>query len=220
MGKFDYHEYQQYKAKRPWLRTKDSLVAVNPERITTLWELAVKHYGKKCARCSSKKKLCVHHRHYRTIGFEKPVEDIVLLCGPCHQNLHERGNQKQLNRDDSPYVDPWWAERLALIGPDGQLVVQNEGRLSVPNLYDCEDIYRLVSVAPFESKHSAGYTLTVAWEGSITLPWMMGSSRAMLSTADMWSEGVWEPDTMRYIGIATLFTGWFYPREEYKKTGG
>ena len=114
---FDYYQHQQQKAAKPWIRDNNSRVAVNPERITTLLKLAIEHYGRKCARCGSKKRLTVHHRHYRAIGYEKPVEDIVLLCGKCHEDLHERGKDKKLNRNDLPYVDPAWAEWLKDVTP-------------------------------------------------------------------------------------------------------
>src|SRR5690606_1623741 len=111
-GKFNYYEHQQRKQRKPWIRGNNSRVAVNPERITTLFELAVEHYGRRCARCGSKKRLTVHHRHYRTVGFEQPGKDIVLLCHDCHKGLHDRGSKKQLSREDIPYVDPRWAEWL------------------------------------------------------------------------------------------------------------
>ena len=114
-GKFNHYEHQQLKQKGSF-RHNDSLVAVNPERITTLLELAMEHYGKQCVRCGSKKRLSVHHRHYRTIGFEKPERDIVLLCWNCNEDIHKRARQKKLNRDDIPYVNPLWTW-LAKVNP-------------------------------------------------------------------------------------------------------
>jgi hypothetical protein len=54
---------------------------------------------------------------YRTIGFEKPVDDIVLLCWDCNADLHARGKNKRLNRDDIPFVDPNWATWLEQKAP-------------------------------------------------------------------------------------------------------
>lgn len=97
-------------------RTAKDLVAVNPERITTLGELARERYGDHCGRCqkkfNKKRYAVVHHRHYRTIGFEKPVDDIVLLCRVCHEDLHVRSKANLLNHTDIPYVDPQWADWL------------------------------------------------------------------------------------------------------------
>lgn len=100
--------------RKPWQRGNDSLVAVNPERITTLFDLAVEHYGRQCAKCNKKghRKFIVHHRHYRTVGFEKPVEDIVLLCRACHDDLHKRSKEGILTIDDLPFVDPEWKKWL------------------------------------------------------------------------------------------------------------
>ena len=52
--KFNYYQHQMQKSATPWLRGNSSKVAVNPERITTLLEVAIEHYGKKCARCGSR----------------------------------------------------------------------------------------------------------------------------------------------------------------------
>ena len=97
-------------------RSGSDLVAVNPERITTLLELAQEHYGSRCARCvcklGKKHRPVVHHRHYRTLGFEKPVDDIVLLCLKCHADLHTRAKARQLDKTDIPFVDPRWADSL------------------------------------------------------------------------------------------------------------
>src|SRR5690349_9761554 len=109
MAKMDYDEPK-------FSRGANSLVAVNPERITTLMELAKEHYGEHCGRCrrsfTNKRKPVVHHRHYRTVGFEKPAEDIVLLCRDCHQDLHDRSQAHQLNNADIPFVDPEWEPML------------------------------------------------------------------------------------------------------------
>lgn len=112
-----WYEKQRRRQEKPWMRHNDSKVAVNPERITTLIELAKEHYGGKCARCGSKKRLTVHHRHYGNIGFERPEDDIVLLCSECHNDLHQRGRERRLNRDDIPYVKPRWSEWLEKIDP-------------------------------------------------------------------------------------------------------
>lgn len=40
-----------------------------------------------CERCGASDKLIVHHKHYGNWGHEHP-EDLMTLCGPCHQNVH------------------------------------------------------------------------------------------------------------------------------------
>lgn len=42
----------------------------------------------KCEICSSANDLQVHHKHYRTLGNERP-EDAAVLCSNCHANHHE-----------------------------------------------------------------------------------------------------------------------------------
>lgn len=49
---------------------------------------ALAHYGQACTRCGSTgPALDIHHRHYRTFGFES-VQDLDVLCRPCHDEEH------------------------------------------------------------------------------------------------------------------------------------
>lgn len=43
--------------------------------------------GRQCEQCGFRCYLQVHHRHYRTIGFETP-KDLVVLCRLCHKAEH------------------------------------------------------------------------------------------------------------------------------------
>lgn len=40
-----------------------------------------------CQKCGSCAFLHVHHKHYRTYHVERP-QDVLLLCGRCHDELH------------------------------------------------------------------------------------------------------------------------------------
>lgn len=105
---------------RTWPRSSYDTVAVNPERITTLMALVSNFYESRCARCTERisesyRHGVVHHRHYRTLGYEKPGEDIVLLCLDCHEDLHMRADEKRLNKTDIPFVDPRWEKWLCKI---------------------------------------------------------------------------------------------------------
>jgi len=45
---------------------------------------------KTCQKCTAKnKKLNIHHRHYRTLGNEKP-SDVIVLCQECHFRDHNK----------------------------------------------------------------------------------------------------------------------------------
>lgn len=50
---------------------------------------AMRAYFKTCAICNSTKKLCVHHKHYNTVGHEG-LEDLVVLCGDHHWEYEEK----------------------------------------------------------------------------------------------------------------------------------
>lgn len=50
---------------------------------------AMRAYFKTCAICNSTKKLCVHHKHYETVGCEG-IEDLTVLCGDHHWEYEEK----------------------------------------------------------------------------------------------------------------------------------
>lgn len=45
--------------------------------------------GRKCEQCGSTKMLQIHHLHYRNVFKEEP-EDLMILCGLCHQLEHDK----------------------------------------------------------------------------------------------------------------------------------
>lgn len=65
--------YQDYLKSKQWAQRR---------------KMALEHYGHKCETCGSMNRLQVHHRHYKTIFNEMPVDLQVLCCG-CHENAHE-----------------------------------------------------------------------------------------------------------------------------------
>jgi hypothetical protein len=65
--------YQRYLQSPQWKERRDR---------------AVKKAGAKCALCSSKGRLDVHHRFYGSIGEERP-QDLIVLCRGCHEKFHD-----------------------------------------------------------------------------------------------------------------------------------
>lgn len=45
--------------------------------------------GHKCQLCGTTKSLGVHHNTYKNLG-DEPLEDLCVLCWPCHSAHHER----------------------------------------------------------------------------------------------------------------------------------
>ncbi|MHB1422823.1 MAG: HNH endonuclease [Gemmataceae bacterium] len=43
--------------------------------------------GHACEQCGNRSLLQVHHRHYRTVGWEVP-SDLAVLCRACHAAAH------------------------------------------------------------------------------------------------------------------------------------
>ena len=73
------------------------------------------HGPKVCERCgfsAGKRELFViHHRHYETLGKERP-QDVCLLCKPCHTQIHELAKKYELTVSDIPFVNPSWEKMI------------------------------------------------------------------------------------------------------------
>ncbi len=50
---------------------------------------ALKNAKRKCQLCSGRKYLQAHHNTYERLGCEAD-EDMVVLCGKCHEHYHGR----------------------------------------------------------------------------------------------------------------------------------
>lgn len=63
-------------------------------------------YNYKCQCCGVKKKsnLHLHHKHYKTLGFES-AEDVELLCMKCHNTLHAKGREAMEQRGKKVKAD-------------------------------------------------------------------------------------------------------------------
>lgn len=60
---------------------------------------------RKCEICfATRKKLCVHHRHYKTLGHERK-EDVLVLCDECHGDLHVRAGTLAPEKLELAYVN-------------------------------------------------------------------------------------------------------------------
>lgn len=64
-------EYHKYLSSEAWAKTRADIL--------TLYNYTCQHCGKYGNH--------VHHKTYANLGFEEP-EDLVLLCGRCHQKEH------------------------------------------------------------------------------------------------------------------------------------
>lgn len=55
----------------------------------TMRRLALEAAENRCILCDSPDNLAVHHRTYLRRGYEK-LSDLVVLCGECHERVHDR----------------------------------------------------------------------------------------------------------------------------------
>jgi 5-methylcytosine-specific restriction endonuclease McrA len=60
---------------------------------------AFKLYGRKCDTCGAKKNLHVHHKTYANL-FNEKMEDLQILCEPCHMKLHDRESKFKKDEDE------------------------------------------------------------------------------------------------------------------------
>lgn len=67
-------KYNNYLKSSHWKRTKDSF-------------FSEKKYL--CSVCGVRSGLCLHHKHYKNIGFEV-AKDLTYLCRKCHSRLHSK----------------------------------------------------------------------------------------------------------------------------------
>ena len=68
---------------------------------------AINRAGGYCERCGLKPLwLEVHHRHYRTIGAERP-EDMEVLCPLCHREADDERKKENALRHYDARLDGW-----------------------------------------------------------------------------------------------------------------
>jgi len=63
--------YRKYLESEAWIKLRCDIITIR---------------GDRCERCG-RRGIHVHHLSYKNIGHEEP-EDVILLCGTCHQKEH------------------------------------------------------------------------------------------------------------------------------------
>lgn len=53
-------------------------------------------HKKECRACGSRRKVCLHHKTYNRLGYER-MADVVPLCDNCHSLLHKKIRKEGLN---------------------------------------------------------------------------------------------------------------------------
>lgn len=64
--------YELYLKSTHWMRTRDAVL----NRVGS------------CVACNRQADLHVHHRQYETLGGERILLDLTVLCGSCHRLVH------------------------------------------------------------------------------------------------------------------------------------
>lgn len=55
-------------------------------------------HGKFCHKCTNTTNLQVHHLTYENI-FNEKMEDLMILCKPCHKRVHEKNYKKKAPKE-------------------------------------------------------------------------------------------------------------------------
>ena len=60
---------------------------------------ALEDADRMCDECGSKKTLHIHHKHYKSL-FKEKEEDLVCLCKSCHEDVHGRTFDSEVDMYD------------------------------------------------------------------------------------------------------------------------
>jgi len=72
-------KYNKYICSKAWGRKRKEAFA---------------YHGRECAFCGKKHNLHVHHKNYKTL-FDEDMDDLLVLCEPCHMKIHNRKSKKK-----------------------------------------------------------------------------------------------------------------------------
>jgi 5-methylcytosine-specific restriction endonuclease McrA len=72
-----YNDYKSYISSYDWQVKADSL------------KRDAGHRCQQCGKRKSRRKLHIHHKHYKTL-FRERRTDVQVLCGKCHASKHSK----------------------------------------------------------------------------------------------------------------------------------
>ena len=61
-----------------------------PNKSRNNWhkEVILNALGRSCAVCSTTNDICIHHKVHYSKGGTNTLDNLVILCQPCHRALH------------------------------------------------------------------------------------------------------------------------------------
>ena len=74
-----------------FMSTEDKQAYLDSPKWQELRSKVLKRDNNRCVNCNSESNLNCHHITYNRLGNEK-LNDLVILCQPCHSRLHEIAN--------------------------------------------------------------------------------------------------------------------------------
>ena len=79
-------QYQRYLKTPHWRNFRD--------RVLLRCVVAGRYKCETCGDLFGRSEMEVHHKHYKTVGRERPI-DVQVLCGGCHAATHGKERQEQ-----------------------------------------------------------------------------------------------------------------------------
>lgn len=113
-----YHELERFIGELNYGKTPLSQRNYKPYLKSPTWKFRTNAYkiahDNTCQRCGKQftKNLCLHHRHYKTLGCEE-MNDVILYCRNCHAKVEtklENGeieNYANIERPKEQATDTW-----------------------------------------------------------------------------------------------------------------
>lgn len=86
---------------------------------SSLWKKRKNQYWQKykkiCEACGSKNFVTLHHKIYTDSFGDEPDEDVVALCGRCHNEFHKHyGCKKDMRKETDEFVLEMWSMKQGL----------------------------------------------------------------------------------------------------------
>lgn len=125
----------------------------------------IREVGGKCERCGASGVLELHHRHYQTLGEERP-SDVEVVCRRCHAEGHGKGDPRDNYFRDLEVFDECV---LALQNSDPLLDERQRAELAaelLPKIHRIEDVILAdVLIAGVSSKLGLSEASVRTWLG-------------------------------------------------------
>jgi 5-methylcytosine-specific restriction endonuclease McrA len=71
-----------------WILPKQPRLRLDPESYERLREQVLRRDAWRCQVCGARSNLEVHHKKFRSQGGDDSENNLITLCGRCHEIIH------------------------------------------------------------------------------------------------------------------------------------